>query len=110
LEADVPGHVDTTAQLSTIEPELSLTKYLGGGGCGIVYFADAGYAVKLAQWQENKDMLRHEAAVYQSLLPLQGICIPKLYGLFGSECVEALVLQFMGCSLDSIEELNVEQR
>lgn len=94
----------------TVKPGLSLIKFLGHGASGSAFYADAGYAVKLAMWKEGKEMVRHEASVYETLLPLQGVCVPKFFGLFASEQIEVIVLEFMGRSLDSIEELNVEQR
>jgi hypothetical protein len=87
-----------------------LPSYSCRGASGSVCYADAGYAVKLAMWKGGKEMIGHEALLYEMLLPLQGLCVPKLYGLFRSEMLEVLVLEFMGRSFKSIEELNIEQR
>jgi hypothetical protein len=55
-------------------------------------------------------MLQHEAEIYQILSPLQGKCIPKIYGFFTSENLEALVMQYMGRTVANISDLDVDQR
>jgi hypothetical protein len=94
----------------TVEPGLLLTKFLGSGASGSVCYADSGYAVKIATWKEGKDMVRHEAMLYEVLLTLQGLCIPKLFGHFHSEQLDVLILEFMSRSLKRVDELNIEQR
>src|SRR5882762_1665904 len=55
-------------------------------------------------------MLRREADIYKVLSDLQGRCIPKVYGFFGSEHLKALIMAYMGRTVGNISDLNADQR
>jgi len=48
--------------------------------------------------------------LYEILSDLQGQCIPKFYGFFGSEHFKALVMEYMGHSVTNISDLSIHQR
>jgi len=93
--------------------EISLTESIGHGASGQVFIGtadDEKYAIKIAPWKNGKQMLRREADIYEILSDLQGRCIPKIYGFFGSEHLKALVMAYMGRSVGSISDLSLDQR
>ena len=68
--------------------EISLMECVGHEASGQVFIGttnDEKYAIKIAHWKNGKQMLRREANIYEILSDLQGRCIPKIYGFFGSE-------------------------
>jgi len=90
--------------------EISLTKCIGHGASGQVFIGttdDEKYAIKIAPWKIGKQMLQREAGIYDILSDLQGRCIPKIYGFFSSEHLKALIMDYIGCS---VEDLSIHQR
>ncbi|KIM90419.1 hypothetical protein PILCRDRAFT_766288, partial [Piloderma croceum F 1598] len=56
-------------------------------------------------------MLQQEADIYEVLSNLQGQCIPKIYGFFGSEHLKVLIMTYMGRMVGpNISDLNMDQR
>jgi predicted Ser/Thr protein kinase len=71
---------------------------IGDGASGQVFIGTTGnekYAIKIAPWKNGKQMLRREADIYEILSDLQGRCIPKIYGFYGSGHLKALVMAYM---------------
>ena len=78
--------------------EISLTECIGHGASGQVFIVltdNEKYAVKIAFSKNGKQMLQQEAEMYENLSDLQGQCIPKIYGFFGSEHFKALIMAYM---------------
>ncbi len=95
------------------EIEISLTECIGHGASGQVFIGltdGEKYAVKIASSKNGKQMLQQEAEMYEILSDLQGQCIPKIYGFFGSEHFKALVMAYMGHSVENISDLSIHQR
>ena len=93
--------------------EISLTECIGHGASGQVFIGLADsekYAIKIASSKNGKQMLQQEAEMYEILSDLQGHCIPKIYGFFGSEHFKALVMAYMGHSVENISDLSIHQR
>ena len=93
--------------------EISLTECIGHGAAGQVFIGtadDEKHAIKIAPWKNGKRMLRREADTYEILSDLQGRCIPKIYGFFGSEHLKALIMDCMGRSIENISDLSMDQR
>ena len=93
--------------------EMSLTECIGHGASGQVFIGTTDnekYAIKIAPWKNGKQMLRREADIYEILSDLQGRCIPKIYGFFGSEHLKALIMAYMGRSVGNISDLSMDQR
>ena len=93
--------------------EITLTECIGHGALGQVFIGTTDnekYAIKIAPWKNGKQMLRREADIYEILSDLQGRCIPKIYGFFGSEHLKALIMTYMGCSVENISDLGMDQR
>ena len=92
-------------------PKLRLTDVLGRGAAGYVYLGTtedgSQYAVKVAPWREGKEMLSDEAFIYNHLIQLQGKCVPKVFGLFSCEYFDVIVMEFVGRTVDKMEELTV---
>jgi hypothetical protein len=55
-------------------------------------------------------MLQREADIYKTLLDLQGRCLPKVFGLFGSEHLKALIMEYMGTTVKDVSDLSMDQR
>src|SRR5262245_2991825 len=70
-----------SAYLPSAKPKLRVTDLLGDGAAGYVYLGTAEdgsqYAVKIATRREGREMLSHEAFIYDHLIQLQGECVPK---------------------------------
>ena len=93
--------------------DISLAECIGHGASGQVFIGltdNEKYAVKIASSKNGKQMLRQEAEVYEILSDLQGQCIPKIYGFFGSEHFKALVMTYMGNSIENVSDLSIHQR
>jgi hypothetical protein len=93
--------------------EISLTECIGHGASGQVFIGltdSEKYAIKIASSKNGKQMLQQEAEIYEILSDLQGQCIPKIYGFFGSEHFKALVMAYMGHSVENISDLSIHQR
>ena len=93
--------------------EISLIECIVHGASGQVFFATTDnekYAIKIAPWKNGQQMLRREADIYEILSDLQGRCIPKIYGFFGSGHLKALIMAYMGRSVGNISDLNMDQR
>ena len=93
--------------------EVSLTECIGHGASGQVFIGTTNgemYAIKIAPWKNGKQMLRREAGLYEILSDLQGRCIPKIYGFFGSQHLKALIMAYMGLSVGNISDLSMDQR
>jgi serine/threonine protein kinase len=103
-----------SADLPLTEPKLRLTDLLGKGAAGYVYLGTAEdgsqYAVKVAPWREGKEMLSNEAFIYNHLIQLQGECVPKMFGLFSCKYFDVVVMEFVGRTVDKMEDLSVAQR
>jgi predicted Ser/Thr protein kinase len=95
------------------EIEISLTECIGHGASGQVFLGETEkekYAIKIAPWKSGRQMLQREADIYEILADLQGRCIPKIYGFYGSEHLKALIMTYMGHSVGNISDLSVDQR
>jgi hypothetical protein len=93
--------------------EISLTECIGHGASGQVFIGTTDkekYAIKIAPWKIGKQMLRREADIYKILSDLQGRCIPKILGFFGSGHLKALIMEYMGRSVENISDLSMDQR
>ena len=93
--------------------EISLTECVGHGASGQVFIGTTDnekYAIKIAPWKNGKQMLRREADIYEILSDLQGRCVPKIYGFFGSEHLKALIMEYMGRTVENISDLSMDQR
>ena len=93
--------------------EISLAECIGHGASGQVFIGlidNEKYAVKIASSTNGKQMLQQEAEMYEILSDLQGKCIPKFHGFFGSEHFKALVMAYMGQSVENISDLSIHQR
>jgi hypothetical protein len=55
-------------------------------------------------------MLSNEAFIYDHLSQLQGDCVPEMFGLFSCKEFDALVMEFVGRTVDKMEDLSVAQR
>jgi len=107
----------STSPFSSFRPfdpfEISLTECVGHGASGQVFIGTTDnekYAIKIAPWKNGKQMLRREADIYEILLDLQGRCVPKIYGFFGSEHLKALIMEYMGRTVENISDLSMDQR
>jgi hypothetical protein len=83
-------------------------------GCGAASYVFLGvaedgsqYAIKPAPWRETKEMLSNEAFIYDHLSQLQGECVPGIFGLFSREEFDALVMEFVGRTVEKMEDLGV---
>jgi hypothetical protein len=56
------------------------------------------YVVKVALFDEGKEMVSNEAFIYDHLIQLQGECIPGMFGLFSCEYCDAIIMEFVGHS------------
>ena len=103
-----------SADLPSALPKLRLTDVLGRGAAGYVYLGTAEdgsqYAVKVAPWRDGKEMLSNEAFIYDHLIPMQGECVPKMFGLFSCKYFDVIVMEFVGQTVDKMEDLSVAQR
>jgi hypothetical protein len=88
-----------------IDCEISLTECIGHGSAD-----NEKYAVKIAPWKDEKQMLQREADIYEVLSELQGKCIPKIYGFFGSRHLKVLIMSYMGHTVGNISDLDTDQR
>jgi hypothetical protein len=101
------------SHLLSSNSKIWLTECIGYGIAGQVFIGTANnktYAVKIAPWKDGKKMLQQEADIYKVLSPLQGKCIPKIYGFFTEKNLKALVMQYMGHAVTNISDLDVDQR
>ena len=67
-------------------------------------------AVKVALNAQSKKLLAHEAHIYLALSKLQGSIVPKVYGLFASQHIHVLLMQYGGKAPTSFENLTKSQR
>jgi len=118
VETMIPS-IDLLASNASLVPsnqidcEILLTKCIGHGAAGQVFIGTAGnakYAIKIAPWKDGKQMLQQEADIYKVLSDLQGRCIPKIYGFFGSEHLKVLIMAYMGHMVGNISDLNMDQQ
>ncbi|KAM0751114.1 hypothetical protein T439DRAFT_325268 [Meredithblackwellia eburnea MCA 4105] len=68
-----------------------------------IYTTAEGLILKLAEFNAHKlEMLKHEASVYQTLYPVQGSLVPRVYGIFTrTDEVEEV-------NLHEVEEVNLQ--
>ena len=95
------------------EIEISLSECIGHGAVGQVFIGtteNEKYAVKVAPWKTGSGMLQTEADIYKTLLDLQGRCIPKVFGFFGSGHLKALIMEYMGPTVENVSDLSKDQR
>ena len=105
--------VFNTALAPPDQIKILLTECIGHRGAGQVFIGMAGnekYAVKIAPWKDEKQMLQQEAGIYEVLSDLQGWCIPEIYGFFSSDHLETLIMAYMGCTVENVSDLNTDQR
>jgi len=97
------------------QDEVYVTQFLGSGSVGNVYrgclqgITSEDVVVKMVR-EERSEAVRLEAEIYNVLLPLQGLHIPTVYGLFMEEHFYVLIMKYVGETLTSFEGLSVSQR
>jgi hypothetical protein len=55
-------------------------------------------------------MLSNEAFIYDRLSQLQAECVPEVFGFFGCEDFDVLVMELVGRTLEKMENLSVPRR
>lgn len=93
--------------------EISLSECIGHGAAGQVFIGtteNEKYVVKVAPWKTERRMLQMEADIYKTLLDLQGRCIPRIFGFFGSEHLKALIMEYLGPIVENVLDLSLDQR
>ena len=93
--------------------EISHSECIRHGAAGQVFIGtteNEKYAVKVAPWKTERRMLQREADIYKTLLDLQGRRIPKVFGFFGSEHLKALIMEYVGPTVEDVSDLSMDQR
>ena len=119
-EPDTPSDwrvIQKFGDFSTFVPsdeiEISLSECIGHGAVGQVFIGSTEnekYAVKVAPWKAAGGMLQMESDIYKTLLDLQGRCIPKVFGFFGSGHLKALIMEYMDPTVENVSDLSLDQR
>ena len=94
-------------------PALLITEFLGAGGVGHVYRGHLTYAreehlvvAKVTQDIEHQTQLHQEAKIYNALSKLWGLKVPQVHGLYHCEGMLMLLMQCMGNSITTFQELS----
>ena len=119
----IPGNEQHSALLNP-KPEaemlLNVTTLIGSGAVGIVYRAEHMGHIFALKWPMSTDeklrsfateVLQHEASMYADRLsPLYDSAVPTYYGLYSSGLRLMMVLDFLGTSLSTFNDLTDLQR